>query len=47
MYIGLPPGVPALQGALKHLHKVEMRCYCPQTFLSVHFQRGVDISESN
>jgi len=30
----------------KHLHNVEMRFYCPQTFLSLDFQCRDDVSES-
>ena len=30
---------------LKHLHNVEMRSYCPQTFLSLDLQCRDDVSE--
>ncbi len=30
---------------LKHLHNVEPRFYCPQTFLSLDFQCRDDVSE--
>ena len=32
-------------GHLKHLHNVETRFYCPQTFLSLDFQCRDDVSE--
>ncbi len=31
--------------ALKHLHNVETRFYCPQTFLYLDFQCRDDVSE--
>ena len=30
---------------LKHIHNVETRVYCPQTFLGVDFQCGDNVSE--
>ena len=33
------------RGKLKHLHNVEMHCYCPQMFLSLNFQCRDDVSE--
>ena len=33
------------QGTLQHLHNVETRFYCPQTLLSLDFQRSNDVSE--
>ena len=50
----LPPGMETMRrrlepimssGELKPLHSVEMRFYCPQTFLYLDFQFGDDVSE--
>ncbi len=40
-----PPFVLSMQ--LKHLHNVEKRLYCPQTFLCLDFQCRDDVYELN
>jgi len=40
-----PKGDKLLLTSLKHLHNVETRFYCPQTFLSLDSQCRDDVSE--
>lgn len=37
-------GILCPPGQLKHLHNVETLLYCPQAFLSLHFQSRDDVS---